>query len=299
MKTNNRRHRRHQWHHRPVLLHEVIEYLEVKRGKKYIDATLGFGGHAREILSKGGNLLGIDRDSENLAKVAESFDQFEQNNWKLVQGNFAKIKTIVKVAKFDRASGILLDLGISSWQLDESKRGFGHRISDSSEEKLDMRMDLDQEVTAEDVVNKYSEAELYYVISRYGELREAKRIAREIVKTRPMKTTADLVAAVSNVNRSGSTLARLFQALRIEVNQELEALKFGLEGALELLEKDGRLAVISFHSLEDRLVKQKFMSWERANKIEHVTRQPVTASKVELKENLRAKSAKLRVVRKK
>jgi len=290
---------RYRGHHRPVLLHEVIKNLEVKQGEKYIDATLGFGGHAREILTKGGKLLGIDRDDENFAKVAESFAQFERRNWKLVQGNFAEIKVLAETAKFNAVSGILLDLGISSWQLDESKRGFHHRPSGSTEEKLDMRMDLGQEVTAEYVVNKYSETDLYDVISRYGELREARRIARVIMRTRPIETAAELVAALSKVDKSGSTFARLFQALRIEVNRELDALKSGLAGALELLEKDGRLAVISFHSLEDRLVKQTFVSWERANKVELVTKQPIMASKAELKENSRAKSGKLRVVIKK
>ena len=286
-------------YHKPVLFPEVIDYLEVKPGEKYIDATLGLGGHAHDILIKKGKLLGIERAGENLAAVRESFKKFPAVDWKLVQGNFSDIRVIAETAGFGAVSGVLFDLGISSWQLDKSGRGFRFRSSDRLDEQLDMRMDQSQELTAGYVVNKYSKDELYEVLSRYGELREANRLAVAIMKARPMTTASQLIDAVAGVSRSGSLLARLFQALRIEVNQELLALKVGLAGASELLDSGGRLAVISFHSLEDRLIKRTFTDWVKNGKVEFVTRLPVTASDKELKVNLRAKSAKLRVVMKK
>lgn len=285
--------------HIPVLPQEAVDSLRVKKGEKYIDATLGFGGHTKEILKKGGILLGIDCDGENLASVSKDLSAYDSNSWKLVQGNFEDIQNIAEAEGFGSVSGVLFDLGISSWQLDESKRGLSMRFDLDSEEKLDMRLDQTQEITAEYVVNKYSEKELYEVFSKYGELREAKSIARIIVKKRPIVTGNELVTVINSVASSQSLLARSFQALRIEVNHELIALKSGLAGAQVILKSGGVLAVISFHSLEDRLVKQAFNNWSNSKKMEIVTKQPITAGIQEVKANSRSKSAKLRIAIKK
>ena len=285
--------------HIPVLPQEAVDSLRVKKGEKYIDATLGFGGHTKEILKKGGILLGIDCDGENLASVSKDLSAYDSNSWKLVQGNFEDIQNIAEAEGFGSVSGVLFDLGISSWQLDESKRGLSMRFDLDSEEKLDMRLDQTQEITAEYVVNKYSEKELYEVFSKYGELREAKSIARIIVKKRPIVTGNELVTVINSVASSQSLLARSFQALRIEVNHELTALKSGLAGAQVILKSGGVLAVISFHSLEDRLVKQAFNNWSNSKKMEIVTKQPITAGIQEVKANSRSKRAKLRIAIKK
>jgi len=289
----------HYASHIPVLPREAVDSLKVKKGEKYIDATLGFGGHTKEILKKGGILLGIDCDGENLASVGKDLSAYDSNSWKLVQGNFENIQNIAEVEGFSSVSGVLFDLGISNWQLDESNRGLSIRFDLDSEEKLDMRLDQTQEITAEYIVNKYSEKELYEVFSKYGELREAKSIARIIVKKRPIVTGSKLVTIINSVASSKSLLARSFQALRIEVNHELRALKSGLAGAEAILKPGGVLAVISFHSLEDRLVKQAFNNWSNTKKMEVVTKQPITAGTQEVKANSRAKSAKLRVAIKK
>lgn len=284
--------------HIPVLLREAVDILEVKKGEKYIDATLGFGGHAKEILKRNGVLLGIDRDSENFELLRADFAQFDSDSWKIVQGNFADIEDIAKNEGFVDVSGVIFDLGISSWQLDKSRRGFGYRTSIDNDEKLDMRMDKSQDITATYVVNKYSLKELYEVLSKYGELRDAKRIASLIMRERPISTVCELTSAISSIDGSGSLLARLFQALRIEVNQELSAIRSGLDGARNVLKVQGRLLVISFHSLEDRLVKQTFNKWATLSESENITKQLVTAGKLELKSNSRAKSAKLRAIKK-
>lgn len=284
--------------HVPVLLREAVDMLQVKSGEKYIDATLGFGGHAKEILKRKGVLLGIDRDSENFDVLRADFAQFDSDSWKIVQGNFADIENIAINESFSDVSGVLFDLGISSWQLNKSARGFGYRTSIDNDEKLDMRMDQGQDITATYVVNKYSLEELYEVFSKYGELRDAKRIASLIMRVRPISTVGELTSAISSIDGSGNLLARMFQALRIEVNQELSAIRSGLDGARNVLNVRGRLLVISFHSLEDRLVKQTFNRWITLSKAENITRQPIKAGKLELKSNSRAKNAKLRAITK-
>lgn len=260
--------------HTPVLVEEVIEWLEVKEGKKYIDATFGFGGHSSEIKKRGGIVLGIDADPQTGA----------------VHGNFRDIKKIAKDNGFEEIDGILFDLGVSSYQLDTPERGFSYQ----REGPLDLRFDQGQGVSAAEIVNKSSENELYEIFLRFGEEQLAGTIAHSVVRARrvePIRTTGQL-ARVTGVDNA--TLSRIFQALRIVVNDELEALKEGLKGAEKLLKPGGRLAVISFHSLEDRIVKQ-FM---RKTTWQLVTKHPVRPSEKEIKENSRSRSAKLRIAEK-
>ncbi len=275
--------------HTPVLLEEVVEGLGVKEGGKYIDATIGGGGHGVEIVKRGGKLLGIDADPDALEFVKGKVEA------KLVQGNFRDIEKIAKAHGFDTVDGILFDLGVSSHQLDTPERGFSYRFSDAP---LDMRLGDTKNVTAADIVNTYSEEELYEIFARFGEEQLARPLAHAVVSTRHMKPfaiTRDLVDVISRLvrdkNQLSATLSRVFQAIRIVVNDELGALKAGLAGAADLLQPGGRLAVISFHSLEDRVVKQAMRgpSWRA------MTKHPIIATEVELARNPRARSAKLRI----
>jgi 16S rRNA (cytosine1402-N4)-methyltransferase len=275
--------------HTPVFLKEVIEGLKVKEGGKYIDATIGGGGHGVEIVKRGGKLLGIDADSDALEFAKEKLEV------KLIHRNFRDIEQIAKTNGFEKVDGILFDLGVSSHQLDTPARGFSYRFPDAP---LDMRLSDTTSVTASDIVNTYSEEELYEIFARFGEEQLARPLAHALVGARHMKaivTTGDLINVISRLvsdqNHLSATLSRIFQAIRIVVNDELGALKAGLAGAAHILQPGGRIAVISFHSLEDRIVKQFLQgaSWTA------VTKRPMVASDDEVARNPRARSAKLRI----
>lgn len=290
-------------YHIPVMLTEVMEGLGVASGKQYIDATIGGGGHGIEIVKRGGKLLGIDADNEAVAGTRETFRTLlpyakETVDWILVHGNFRNLKKIAVENGFENVSGVLFDLGVSSHQLDTPDRGFSYRFLESP---LDLRMDQSSGKPAYELIRDVSEEELYEIFSRFGEEERARTIAHAIVLARrvaPIRTTGDVVNIVTGAIGQGSkrtaTLSRVFQALRIWVNDELRTLREGLSGSWEVLEANGRIAVISFQSLEDRIVKQEFKSvrWEI------VSKKPIVASVDEVRLNRRARSAKLRIAKK-
>lgn len=307
-------------YHKPVLVEEVMQYMRCRKGGIYIDGTIGGGGHALEICRRidgDGLLIGIDRDDEALAHAAEMLKEYS-GCVRLIKGDFRYMKALVNDIGVNEVDGVLLDLGVSSHQLDDAGRGFSY----NAEAALDMRMDKQQLLTARDVVNTYDEKRLYEIIKDYGEERWAKRIASFIVKERqryPIETTDQLVEVIKKAipaaaRREGPHPARrTFQAIRIEVNDELNSIKEGLIQAMDCLKPGGRLCVISFHSLEDRLVKDTFRRWQNpctcppdtpvcvcGNKpvAAIVTKKPVTASPDEVESNPRARSAKLRVCEK-
>lgn len=285
--------------HTPVLVSETLKYLRVKKGSWYIDCTLGGGGHALEIIKNDGKVLGIDQDPEAILEVSKTYSkEIEEKNLIIHQGNFINLKKINHLS----VCGILFDLGVSSYQLETPKRGFAF----SKNAPLDMRMDPATGVTAEDLVNGLYEDELADLFWKLGEEKFAKKIAKKIVlergKRRIETTTqlADLIVSVkprkSHDKIHPATL--VFQALRIAVNDELNNLKTALPDALDILEKGGRLVVISFHSLEDRIVKNFFKEIENSGKVKVLTKKPVIPSDDEIFKNPRSRSAKLRVLEK-
>jgi 16S rRNA (cytosine1402-N4)-methyltransferase len=292
--------------HISVLKNEVIEYLNPKAGENFIDCTLGAGGHAFSILEKNapnGMVLGIDWDNKSLEIFKNSHSEAELSRLKTAAGNYADIKEIAAKMNFSPINGILMDIGLSSWHFEESKRGFGFLKN----ETLDMRYDAGGGKTAKDLVNKMTEQELERVISEYGEERFARQIAKKIVLTRrvrELETTFELVeiikAAIPVRGRHEKVhfATRTFQALRIAVNGELDNLIRALPEAIDVLERNGRIAVISFHSLEDRIVKNMFRQWEAEGKAEILTKKPITPSQEEIGQNPRSRSAKLRAIKK-
>ena len=292
--------------HVPVLLKEAIDFLAVRRGGTYIDATVGLGGHSYEIakrLGAPGHLIGVDKDPQAL-EIAERVlggssltvgqDQPDWPSVELRHGSFAGLANAEPGATYD---GILADLGVSSLQFGDATRGFSFQ----AEGALDMRMNPMSEPTAEQVVNQFDERELADLIYEFGEERRSRRIARAIVRSRPIRSTAQLAAAVSAAARPmkherihPATLT--FQALRIFVNRELDDLRQLLEVAPQLLKPGGRLVVISFHSLEDRIVKDTMRAAARGGQYKLLTKKPVTAREEEIASNPRARSAKLRGV---
>jgi 16S rRNA (cytosine1402-N4)-methyltransferase len=284
--------------HKPVLLKEVIEYLNVGKNKNYVDCTIGEGGHAIEILKSNGpkgKVLGIEIDPELYKKLREE----KLERLILVNDSYSNLKKIVEREGFKEIHGILFDLGISSWHIEKSGRGF----SFLRDEPLIMRYDRRQKLTAERIVNEWPEKEIERILREFGEERFAKRIAREIAKarkTKPIKTTFQLVEVIKRAVPSFYQHKRIhfatktFQALRIAVNNELENLRIALPQAIEVLEKGGRLVVISFHSLEDRIVKNFLKEKERKGKIKILTKKPIQPSKEEIIKNPRSRSAKLR-----
>ncbi len=289
--------------HIPVLLKEVLRYLDPKPGENFIDCTIGQGGHAKalmERISPGGNLLGIDADAESLMRLeAEIKDTKAKNGIILVNGNFTDIADIVEQRAFGPVHGILMDLGWSSWQMEEGKRG----LSFLRDEALDMRMSSLQALTAEQVVNTYTEETLAKIFKEFGEERFSRSIARAICEKRTQgnilrtrELAQIIVNAVPPPFRHGKIHAatRTFQALRIAVNNELEHLQKALPEALGTLAPGGRIAVISFHSLEDRIVKNFFREKKREGRLAILTKKPVTASLEEGMGNPRSRSAKLR-----
>jgi 16S rRNA (cytosine1402-N4)-methyltransferase len=287
--------------HKPVLLREVIYFLNPAPGKKIIDATIGAGGHAVEIMQHlfpEGILIGIDRDSESL-KLAHERLRVLQAHFNLVNRNFRELKDIMQTLGLGEVDGILFDLGVSSIQMDAGERGFSIKTIGP----LDMRMDRNQKLTAKDLVNTMRESELSSVIKDFGEERFHRRIARAIVKARNKKdiqTTADLVEVICSslpyrVRPDRIHPAtRTFQALRIKVNDELASLEDALQETPAILKRGGRLCVISFHSLEDRIVKNIFREFKKKGIFQILTKKPVTPEKIEREKNPRARSAKLR-----
>ncbi len=303
--------------HIPVLLDECIEGLNIKSGGIYVDGTIGGAGHSKEIarlIGPNGLLIGIDQDI-NAVNVAKERLKMYEDRVRIVKENFKNIKSIVHNLGIEKVDGVLLDLGVSSHQLDEEERGFSYM----KDTVLDMRMDKDNPLTAERIVNEWSEDEIYYIIKQYGEERWAKRIAEFIVRERKKEritSTGQLVdiiksAIPASARREGPHPAkRTFQALRIAVNDELGILERTIEDAIDLLNPEGRICVITFHSLEDRIVKNTFNRLEKPCTcppripqcicgqlplIKIITKKPITAGSEELKNNPRSRSAKLRV----
>lgn len=304
--------------HKPVLLNECIDGLDIKRDGIYIDGTLGGAGHSTEIvkrLSEKGILIGIDRDEEALKAAKQKLEKYQ--NVKYIHGNHDNMKEIIKNIGVEKVDGILLDLGVSSYQLDERNRGFSYM----GEAMLDMRMDTTQTLTAKEVVNTYSVQELERILSVYGEERFAKQIAINIDKKRKIQeieTTKQLVEIIEksiplSKQNNGHPAKRTFQAIRIEVNNEIEPLFKTIKESIEILKPGGRICVITFHSLEDRSVKQAFIEAEgicvcpkdlpycvcgAKSEGKIVNKKPIIATKDEQEENSRAKSAKLRIFEK-
>lgn len=284
--------------HVPVLLKEAIDFLAIKRGGTYIDATVGLGGHSFEIakrLGALGHLIGLDKDPAAL-EVARAKLVFEQDapEISLLHGSFAEIG---KRFGFAKADGLLADIGVSSLQLNDAARGFSFQ----AEGPLDMRMDPQAELTAEQVVNQVDEVTLANLIYEFGEERRSRRIARAIVRSRPIRTTAQLADVISaaarpmnQAERRIHPATRTFQALRIFVNHELNDLRALLDAAPQVLKPGGRLVIISFHSLEDRIVKDALRDGVKQGYYELLTKKPVTAGEEEIDRNPRSRSAKLR-----
>lgn len=286
--------------HTPVLLNEAIEGLHIEKGKRYVDGTVGAGGHASEIVRHGGILLGLDVDNEAIKiardRLTTDFPQKKEGiDWTLIQGNFGLIEEICRTHGSNTVDGILLDLGVSSYQLDTPRRGFSYRFEN---EPLDLRLDQTKGEGGAYYINKFSEEELYDIFATYGEEQLARPIARAIARARrikPIMTTGELVLIIKEAIRdsrsTSAVLSRIFQALRIYVNDELDMLRKGLAGSQKLLNPGGRLAVISFHSLEDRIVKQ-FMEGPGWN---ICTKKPLIPDVIETRYNKRSRSAKLRI----
>ena len=300
--------------HIPVLYDQVLDWLAPGPGGAYIDATVGLGGHAQGILERSaptGRLLGMDADPEALAIAQERLAPYG-DRVVLAQGRHAELAEVAREHGFDSVQGVLLDLGVSSLQLDDARRGF------SFQEKgpLDMRMDPDADLAASEIVNQWSEEELARIIHTYGEERYARRVARAIVRARPIEDTLELASVVARAVRSSGGIhpaTRTFQALRIAVNRELESLEQVLPQALALLAPGGVLVVIAFHSLEDRIVKQFIVQESRdcicpprlpqcvcghVAQLERLTKKPIMPDRQEMAENPRSRSARLRVARK-
>ncbi|MDE3180014.1 MAG: 16S rRNA (cytosine(1402)-N(4))-methyltransferase RsmH [Acidobacteriota bacterium] len=287
--------------HVPVLLEEVVALLNIRPGGTYIDATIGGGGHSKAILERlrSGYVLGIDRDHEAVTRARKSLAEFGER-LTVTHGNIAMIGELWKKSGLPLAAGMIADLGVSSWQIEDAGRGF----SFDRPGPLDMRMDKEQSLTADEIVNGSQEQDLADLIFKLGEERHSRRIARAIVRARPIRTTAELAQAVRGAIPSGAGLrhlhpaTRTFMALRLAVNQELENLDNFLSGALSVLAPGGRLVIISFHSLEDRRVKQAFTHWQLEGIARIVTRKVVRPGEEETNRNPRSRSAKLRAAQK-
>jgi len=292
--------------HVTVLLKEAIDFLAVRRGGTYIDATVGLGGHSYEIarrLGAQGRLIGVDRDPAALEIARERLvvgaDAADWPAIELRHGSFSELANDQRRTTNDQVDGILADVGVSSFQLNTPARGFSFQ----ADGPLDMRMNPQSELTAEQVVNQFDEVTLANLIYEFGEERRSRRIARAIVRSRPISSTAELAAVISAAARSMKherihPATRTFQALRIFVNRELVELRGLLEAAPQLLESSGRMVVISFHSLEDRIVKDAFRDGVKQGIYRVLTKKPVTASQEEVDRNPRSRSAKLRAIEK-
>lgn len=303
--------------HTSVLLHETVDGLNIRPDGIYVDATLGGGGHAFQVCSRldsKGRFIGIDQDAAAIEAASARLSVFREKVT-IIRSNYCDMKARLQEIGIDKVDGIMIDLGVSSYQLDTADRGFSYRM----DAPLDMRMDQRQTMTAKDIVNTYSEMELFHVIRDYGEDRFAKNIAKHIVAERqksPIETTGQLVEIIRQSipmkvqKTTGHPAKRTFQAIRIELNRELDVLKDTLDDMIDLLNPGGRLCVITFHSLEDRIVKSNFRRNEnpctcpsdfpvcvcgKVSKGRVVTRKPILPGEEELEVNSRSKSAKLRI----
>jgi 16S rRNA (cytosine1402-N4)-methyltransferase len=310
-----------EFKHKSVLLEETIEYLNVKPDGIYVDGTLGGGGHAYEVCKKlgpNGHFVGIDQDAAAIEAASKRLEPFK-DKIDIVRSNYVNMKQVLSDLGIEKVDGIVLDLGVSSHQLDEAERGFTYR----EDVALDMRMDQRQSKTARDIVNDYSEMELFHMIRDYGEDKFAKNIAKHIVMERakqPIETTGQLIEIIDHAipakvrAKGGHPAKKTFQAIRIELNRELEVLNDSLDTMIDLLNDDGRLCIITFHSLEDRIVKKIYKKNEnpcicppsfpvctcgRKSKGRVVTRKPIIPTEEEIIENKRSKSSKLRVFERK
>lgn len=306
-----------EFRHYSVMLEETIEELHIRPDGIYVDGTLGGGGHAYEVckrLSDQGHFYGIDQDGAAIEAAGKRLSEFG-DRVTIIRSNYCRMREELRSRGVEKVDGIVLDLGVSSYQLDEADRGFTYR----EDAALDMRMDQRQEKTARDIVNGYSEMDLYRVIRDYGEDKFAKNIAKHIVKTRekkPIETTGELVEVIKAAipmkvrMQKGHPAKQTFQAIRIELNQELDVLRDSLDDMIDMLRPGGRICIITFHSLEDRIVKTMFRKNEnpctcpshfpvcvcgKVSKGKVVTRKPILPTEQELEENSRSKSAKLRV----
>lgn len=274
-------------YHKPVLLQTALKYLHVTPGRLYIDATIGGGGHTAGILQAGGRVLGLDQDSQALdaCRQNEAFQPaLASGSLILVHTNFSRLLNAAAQKGWSDVSGILLDLGVSSRQLDTTERGFSFRDSGP----LDMRMDIALPVSAADLVNRLPAPQLASLFADFGDIPEAKPLARKLVSARPVNNTGQLAAL------AGKWARQAFQALRIAVNDELGALEAVLPQSYDLLAPGGRLVVISYHSLEDRLVKELFKAWSVAGRGQMLTTRPLVPDSLEISDNPRSRSAKLR-----
>lgn len=310
-----------EFKHKSVLLEETIEGLRVKPDGIYVDGTLGGAGHAREVcqrLSARGRLIGIDQDQDAIIAASERLDAYKDQTM-IIRSNYCYMAGELQARGIFQVDGIVLDLGVSSYQLDNEERGFTYRV----DAPLDMRMDQRQTQTAADIVNGYEERELYRIIRDYGEDKFAKNIAKHIVAARkqaPIKTTGELTEIIRRAipmkmqAAGGHPSKRTFQAIRIELNQELDVLRNSLDGMIDMLSDGGRICIITFHSLEDRIVKTIFKRNENPctcpvhfpvcvcgneSKGKVITRKPILPSEMEMEENPRSKSAKLRIFERK
>lgn len=306
-----------EFKHKSVLLNETIDGLNIKPDGIYVDGTLGGGGHAYEVcrrLGEKGSIVGIDQDAAAIEAASARLKDFGEKVT-IVRSNYCNMKSKLHELGIDKVDGIVLDLGVSSYQLDTAERGFSYR----EDAPLDMRMDTRQKMTARDIVNDYTEADLYRVIRDYGEDKFAKNIAKHIVQARavkPVETTAELSEIIRASipmkfqKKSGHPAKRTFQAIRIELNRELDVLRDSLDDMIDLLNPGGRLCIITFHSLEDRIVKSAFRKNEnpctcppdfpvcvcgKKSKGSIITKKPILPSEEELEYNSRSKSAKLRI----
>ena len=304
--------------HKSVLLNEAIENLHLKEDGIYVDATLGGAGHSKEILKRipKGHLYGFDQDDYALARSKKVLDEID-SNYTLIKSNFTNLKEELNKLNVNKIDGILYDLGVSSFQFDIPERGFSYNY----DAKLDMRMDTNKNFSAYNVINEYSYEDLAEVFYKYAEEPFSRPIAKKIVEARskkPIETTFELVDVIKSalpqkvLNKKGHPAKRVFQALRIEVNDELKVFENSLNQAFDLMNKDGYIVVITFHSLEDRICKTMFkkvttveyieglpMMNDKEAEFELITRHPITSTEEELEYNNRAHSAKMRVVRKK
>ena len=306
-----------EFKHKSVLLYETVDELNIKPDGIYVDGTLGGGGHSYEIagrLSEGGRLIGIDQDEDAIKAAGKRLEPY-MDRVTIVRNNYCNMDKVLDELGIDKVDGIMLDLGVSSYQLDAADRGFTYNVDTA----LDMRMDQRQEITAKDIVNEYSEFDLYRIIRDYGEDRFAKNIAKHIVAARqekPIETTFELndiiKAAIPMKVRAtgGHPSKRTYQAIRIELNKELEVLEDSIDMMIDRLKPEGRLCIITFHSLEDRIVKTRFKNNEnpcicppsfpacvcgKVPKGRVITRKPIVPTDEEINENSRSKSSKLRV----
>ena len=297
-------------YHVPVMLSECIEGLSIKPDGIYVDATFGGGGHSREVIRQltTGRLFGVDQDEE----ARKNAEQFDSGKFTFIDSNFRHLNRFLKLEGIEKLDGLLADLGVSSHQIDKAERGFSTRF----DAMLDMRMNRSQELTAKKIINVYPRRDLQLVLGNYGEIRNARTLADNIIRARieaPVHTTGELVNILKRfvpANKRNKYYAQVFQALRIEVNDELGALKDLLNQSVDLLKSGGRLVIMAYHSLEDRLIKNfintgsfegrevKDFYGNTQKPFKAITRKPIMASDIEVRENKRARSARLRIAEK-